>query len=267
MFSGDYDFFDYKYNISGYNGQDLGSFPQLLYVLISVIIIAVLLTVLRKSSKDTVRKIIGATGIFLIVFYICKTCWESYYDITQNGGFNYYLLPLDTCSIVMWASVIAGFCKGCIRDHAASWLATGCIVGGAANMIVLSAFKFYPFLSFGAFYSMIWHLLMVFSGLLLIVTNYVEMSYKTVLKGFLFHLAISIIVIPINYLFGFDFMLYKDLGGIPVFEGIAASLTGRNMGWINPIMMLCLYFAAFNAVFLITAGIRKLINRKTEQAF
>ena len=59
-------------------------------------------------------------------------------------------------------------------------------------------------------------------------------------------------------------MLYKDLGGIPVFEGIAASFTDRSMGWINPIMMLCLYFAAFTAVFLITAGIRKLKRRRAE---
>ena len=264
MFRGDYRFFDYKYNIAGYSGQDFGSFPQILYIVLSVIIIAGVLFAYKKCSNDTVKKTIRATGIFLIVFYICKTSWESYYDITQNGGFNYYLLPLDTCSIVMWASLMTGFCKGQIRDLAASWLATGCIVGGLANMLVLSAFKYYPFLSFGAFYSMIWHLLMVLSGLLLIVTDYVEMSCKTVLKGFLFHLAISIIVIPINYLFGFDFMLYKDLGGIPVFEGIAASLTGRNMGWINPIMMLCLYFAAFNAVFLITAGIRKLKRRRAE---
>ena len=90
------------------------------------------------------------------------------------------------------------------------------------------------------------------------------MNYGTVMKGFVFHLAFSAIVIPIDYLFGFDFMLYKDLGGIPVFEGIAASLTARNMGWINPIMMLCLYFAAFNLVFLITVGIRRLKRGRAE---
>ena len=264
MFRGDYRFFDYKYNIAGYSGQDFGSFPQILYIVLSVIIIAGVLFAYKKCSNDTVKRTIRATGIFLIVFYICKTSWESFYDITQNGGFNYYLLPLDTCSIVMWASLMAGFCKGQIRDLAASWLATGCIVGGLANMLVLSAFKYYPFLSFGAFYSMIWHLLMVLSGLLLIVTDHVKMNFRTVLKGFVFHLAFSAVAIPVNYLFGFDFMLYKNLGGIPVFEGIASSLTARNMGWINPIMMLCLYFAAFNLVFLITVGIRRLKRGSAE---
>ena len=264
MFTGDYNFFDYKYNITGYSGQDFGSFPQYLYLILSLIIIVVLLIVLRKSKKDSIKKILRVVGIFMIVFYLSKTTWESYYDIKQGGGFNWYLLPLDTCSIIMWAAVIAGFCKGKIKDYAASWLATGCIVGGIANMLFLNAFKYYPFLSFGAFYSMIWHLIMVLLGFILIVTNYVDMSYKTIIKGFIFHLAISLVVIPINYIFNFDFMLYKDLGGVPIFEGIATNLTNNHLGWINPIMMLGLYFITFNIVFLIPMGIKKLIHRKTK---
>ena len=264
MFTGDYNFFDYKYNITGYSGQDFGSFPQYLYLILSLIIIVVLLIVLRKSKKDSIKKILRVVGIFMIVFYLSKTTWESYYDIKQGGGFNWYLLPLDTCSIIMWASVIAGFCKGKIKDYAASWLATGCIVGGIANMLFLNAFKYYPFLSFGAFYSMIWHLIMVLLGFILIVTNYVDMSYKTIIKGFIFHLVISLVVIPINYIFNFDFMLYKDLGGVPIFEGIATNLTNNHLGWINPIMMLGLYFITFNIVFLIPMGIKKLIHRKTK---
>ena len=261
MFKGDYNFFDYKYNITGYSGQDFGSFPQYLYLILSVIIIVVLLIVLRKSSKDTVKKMIIGTGIFMIIFYLSKTTWESYYDIKSTGSFNFYLLPLDTCSIIMYATLIAGLCKGKIKDYASSWLATGCIVGGIANMLFLNAFKFYPFFSFGAFYSMIWHLLMVLLGLLLIVTNYVPISFKTVVKGFIFHLVISLVVIPINYIFNFDFMLLKDLGGVPIFEGIATNLTNNHLGWINPIMMLGLDFIAFNIVFLIPLGI-KLINKK-----
>ena len=261
MFRGDYNFFDYKYNIKGYSGQDFGSFPQYLYLILSFILLVVLLIVLRKSKKEKVKKIIRIIGIFLTVFYIGKTTWESYYDI-KAGGFNWYLLPFDTCSIVMYASLLAGFCKGKIKDYAAAWLATGCIVGGVANMVIMNAFNYYPFLSFGAFYSMSWHFLMVLLGLIIIVTNYVPMEYKTILKGFIFHVVVSLVVIPINYIFDFDFMMYKDLGSIPIFEGIATNLTNNHLGWINPIMMLALYFITFNIVFLIPMGIKKLIHKK-----
>lgn len=261
MFQGDYNFFDYKYNIDGYTGQDYGSIAQYLYLIISVILLIVLLIKFRNYSKKKVLKVIRIVGIFLIMFYITKTTWESIYDIRLTGSFNYGLLPLDACSIIMLAGIISGFCKGKIKEYSDSWIVTGSIVGGIGNMLYLNAFKYYPFISFGAFYSMFWHLLMVFIGLLLIVTNYVEMNYKIVIKGFIFHVMISLVVIPIDYIFNFDFMMYKDLGSIPIFEGIATNLTNSGLGFLNPILMLILYFIAFNIVYILALLIKKLIKR------
>ena len=261
MFQGDYSFFDYKYNIVGYNGQDYGGFAQYLYLIISAILLVILLIIFRKYSKEKVLKIIRIISIFLIVFYIIKTTWESIYDIKLNGSFNTGLLPFDSCSIIMLAGIISGFSKGKIKKYSDSWIATGSIVGGIATMVSLNAFKYYPFLSFGASYSMIWHFLMVFLGLLLIVTNYVEKDYKTVIRGFIFHLLISLFVIPVDYIFNFDFMMYKDLGGIPIFEDIATSLTENGFGFLNPFMMLLLYFVAFNIIFIIPLMVHKLKNK------
>lgn len=256
MFRGDYNFFDYKYNIVGYNGQDYGGFAQYLYLIISVILLIILLTLLRKSSKERVLRIIQITSVFLFLFYVVKTTWESIYDIKLSGSFNTGLLPFDTCSIIMYAGLIAGFMKGKIKKYAECWLVTGGIVGGLATMFFLNAFKYYPFLSFGAFYSMIWHFLMVFIGILLIKTNYVEMKYSTVINGFLFHFIISLIVIPIDFIYDFDFMLYLKLGGIPFLENFANYLTSINLQILNPFMMLILYFISFNIIFWISFAIK-----------
>lgn len=265
MFKGDYNFFDYKYNIAGYNGQDFGGPAQYIYLIISVFLITILLILLRKSSKEKVLKIIRITSIFLTLFYITKTAWESVYDIKLSGSFNTGLLPLDTCSIIMLAGLITGFGKRKIKNYAECWIVTGSIVGGIANMLFLNAFKYYPFLSFGAFYSMIWHFKMVFIGLLLIVTNYIEIEYKTIIKGFLFHLVISLIIIPIDFIYNFDFMLYKDLGGVPIFENIASELTSKGLQILNPIIMLILYFISFNIVLLIPLIIKKRNNTTKKQ--
>ena len=103
----------------------------------------------------------------MCLFYIIKTTWESIYDIRLFVSFNTGLLPFDSCSIIMYAGLISSFSKGRIKKYADSWLATGGILGGFATMIFLNAFKYYPFFSFGAFYSMLWHFLMVFLGLFL----------------------------------------------------------------------------------------------------
>ena len=262
MFTGDYNFFDYKYNILGYNGQDYGGMAQYLYLIISIILLIILLFKLRKISKDKVLKLIRIISIFMLLFYIVKTTWESIYDIKFNGSFNFYLLPFDSCSIIMLAGLLSGFAKGKIKDYSNAWLTTGGVVGGIATMLYLNAFKYYPFLSFGAFYSMIWHFLMVFLGLLLIVTNYVEVNYETIIKGFIFHIIISLIIIPIDFIFNFDFMMYKDLGGIPIFEDIATNLTLKGLQILNPFMMLILYFLAFNITYIIHLIIIKLIRKK-----
>ena len=258
MFRGNYNFFDYKYNIIGYTGQDYGGLAQYIYLLISIILLIVLLIILRKKSKDDVLKIIRIVSIFLISIYVIKTTWESIYDIKLTGSFNTGLLPLDSCSIIMLAGIISSYSKGKIKEYTDAWISTGSIVGGFATMLYLNAFKYYPFFSFGAFYSMVWHFLMVFIGLLLITTNYVEINYKTIIKGFLFHLLISFIVIPIDFIFSFDFMMYKSLGGIPIFENIASIFTAKGLQFLNPIMMILLYFLAFNIVFLISLLINKI---------
>ncbi len=261
MFEGNYSFFDYKYNIEGYNGQDYGGMAQYLYLFISVILLVVLLILLRKVSREKVLIIIRIVSIFLILFYFSKTIWESIYDIKVMGSFNTGLLPFDACSIVMLASLISGFGRGKIKIMADSWLITGSIVGGVATMLFLNAFKYYPFFSFGAFYSMIWHFIMVFIGLLLIVTNYVDLKYTNVINGFLFHFLISLIIIPLDFIYQWDFMMYLNLGGIPFFENLASILTNNNLQFLNPIMMLLLYFIAFNLIYFLTFLLKKIINR------
>lgn len=260
MFSGDYSFFDYKHNIIGYTGQDFGSSAQLVYLIISLVLLVGALTVLRRLSRDMVSTITMSVSIFLILFYIGKTTWETIYDIKFIGGFNSRLYPLDTCSIIMYAGLISSFFKGKMKEYSDSWLATGCVVGGVATMISLNALKCYPFLSFGALYSMIWHFLMVFVGLLLIVTNYVDVNYKTILKGFIFHFVVSLVVIPIDFIFKFDFMMYRNLGGVPVFEHIATKFTNMNVQFLNPIMMLLIYFLTFNVIILSAMGIKKVVK-------
>ena len=262
MFKGDYNFFDYKYNIVGYNGQDYGGLAQYLYLIIVIVLLVILLMYFKKTSKEKVLKIIKYLSVFLVIFYLSKTTWESIYDIKYSGSFNTGLLPFDSCSMIMLAGIIASFTKGKLKDYSLSWIATGSIVGGIATVISLNAFKYYPFFSFGASYSMIWHFLMIFMGLLLIITNSVEISYKTIIKGFIFHLIVSLFIIPIDYIFNFDFMMYKDLGSIPIFEDIATKLTNNGLGFINPIMMLLLYFLAFNIIYLLFFLTKKFYQKR-----
>ncbi len=260
LFTGNYHFFDYKYDIEGYAGQDAGGMAQILFPAASLVLLVLLLTLLRKTPEEKARRIVGWLGIFLTVFYAAKTTWESGYDIARTGAFNTGLLPLDLCSMIMPTGILTGFGRGKIRQMAAAWVSTGGILGGLATMVQLNAFRYYPMLSFGAFYSMLWHFLMVFMGLLLRVTAGRRPDAGTVLDGFRFHLLFSALVIPVDFLFGFDFMFYREMGGLPFLSGLAASLAQQRMALLTPVIMLAVYFA----MYCLIAGTEALFGQRGE---
>ena len=169
MFQG-YGFFDYKYNIPGYDGQDFDSPARLIYIIASFVLITLFLILFRKTKKEQVTLMMRIIGIFMVSIYLIKTTWESYYDITTGRGFNLGLLPFDTCSLIMPTMIVAGFAKGKAQKAASAWIATGGIAGGISNLLFLQALKYYPFFTFAAFYSMLWHFLMVFTVLKLAST-------------------------------------------------------------------------------------------------
>ena len=266
LFNGDYGFFEYKYNIPGYTGQDFSLGPQVLYLCVSLAFFIILLTMLKGSSEQRARRIVGVIGIFLTVFYVAKTAWETHYDVARFGGFNTGLLPLDMCSIIMPAAILAGFARGRIQRLAAAWVSVGGIVGGVATMVHLNAFMYYPFRSFGALYSMLWHFLMVFAGVLLLMTARPPLRFTLLRDAFLFHVLFSLIVIPIDYACGFDFMFYREMSSVPFFSGVAETMIANGLGFLVPPLMLVLYFAAFCLVWSVAALFKNRAKRRERTA-
>ena len=259
MFSG-YGFFDYKYDIQGYSGQDYNGPARFIYIGLVVVLTILFLILFRKAKKEQVDIYLKVLGIFMVAIYIIKTTWESIYDIARSGQFNVGILPFDTCSIVMWAGLLAGFGKGKLKKIGECWLSTGGLVGGISAALFLQAFNYYPFFTFGAFYSMLWHLIMVFTGFFLIVVGRVELNMKTVIYGYVFHFAVSLVVIPLNYFIGQDFMLYKSAGGAPLMESFATLLINNHLDFLVPIIMLIVYFGLFVFIIYFSLAIKLLIK-------
>lgn len=71
MFSG-YGFFDYKYNIPGYHGQDYDNGGRFLYLGISFGLLAILLTIfaIKKPKKEAIVWYLRISGIAF-------TCYAS----------------------------------------------------------------------------------------------------------------------------------------------------------------------------------------------
>ena len=261
MWHGKYNFFDYKYHIEGYSGQDYMSPIQYIMTAIGVVGIVLLLFFLRNSKKERSKKMLWIMGIVFTSLYIIKTSWESYFDIKIGGGFNIWILPFDTCSIFMPALLVAGLSKkdSFIERVAAVWLATIGFAGGIANFIFLRGLNYYPMFSFGALYSFFWHLAMVFVALYIPVTRFHKFVWQDIFIAMIPMGLYSLFVIPFNYVKNLDFMLLNGAGGVPLIEGLATKLIDAHLRVFATLLMLVAYLFA-SALFVgIYIGVDKLI--------
>ncbi len=237
----DYSFFDYKYNISGYHGEDFSSLFRILYPVFSFILIFFLLRYIRKGRKD-ISGFLKILSVCLIIEEICKISWESYWDITTGQGFNAGgILPFETCSIFLYVLPVAAFGRGKAKRCALAWMSSIGVLSGFSYMLFPMVLKWYPFFSYGAFHSLIYHFMMVFTGLAAVISREIRVKREDTIYGFIPQLIMACIVIPLDYLFGWDYMLLRNASGIPLIEKLAGILRSRGFGHVTTILVMILY--------------------------
>ncbi len=266
MWNGQYRFFDYKYNIAGYSGQDYDGVGRWVYLIFTVISIIMLLVFFRNAKRRHIDSYIKIVGFVMPVLEISKVTWESIWDIRTGRGFNWEgLLPIYTCSLFIYCMFVAAISKGKARDWCLSWVSSLGLVGGLSNVLFMRGLKWYPFFTFGAFYSMTFHYVMVLTALLIVVTRYKEFRFSDIGKAFAVHLIFSAVVIPIDFLKGWDYMQYYEAGGVPVFETVSDLLAEKGCRYLTAPMMLIVYLALDALLIAIYVFGQRLAGVKTKK--
>ena len=259
-----YNFFDYKDFISGYHGQDFFGTTHIVAMLVLTLLIVVLLVVFRNAKKTSVDKYLKILSIIIPITEAIKIVWETVFDIKMGHGFNYVgLLPLYTCSLFIYTLPLAAWAKGKVKDCAISWLGTIGIFAGLTNFYLTQILNTYPFWTFATFMSLFFHFMMVFTGLLIVVTGYKKFSYKDVLWSWLPIAVFSILVIPICYILKVDYMLYYYGNGAPVLPQISAFFASNGLRFIYTLFVLFGY-AGISAILISLYKLIYFLTRRTK---
>lgn len=182
-----------------YPACGLFSLGHILSVTFLLIVVAVSLYFLRKTKHETVKKLIKISAIIFAVLEVIKIIYRI---VTTGISEVNTWMPLYFCSIMIYASFMAGFFKGKAEIVGLSFLSTGGIVGGFCFLIMpTTSLPQFPLFHFLSFHSLIYHAYFLFLGFLIIITGY----FKPKLSHFSWYAIITGIVTLIAFIVNVSF--------------------------------------------------------------
>ncbi len=264
-----YGFFDSSYDLiaKGYSGQDRMSPKQFIVMGTVFVLIIVLSLLLRKAGKEKLFTVYKALAVLMPVLEISKIAFSTYHDLKHGEPFNLGgILPLYTCSMILYFLPLLAWGKGWIQRTSAAFFVSIGMAAGLTNFVYLSAAGWYPIFTFGGLYSVVFHGVLVFVGVSLLITGQYISSLKTIFEGMIPVLIFGALVIPANFLIknvpGFgnvDYMMLMNANGF--IHALSGFFAERHLQLLFSLLMLFVaYPLAAAAVVMIEMGVRRLTN-------
>ena len=192
--------------------QGLLGWQHLVFTLSGIFLITILLLMTYKTEKSKIRGIIRTVFWLVLILEILKIIWNL--TVRENVTRNDWI-PLYYCSIFIYASGLASYGKGKLKELGEACLFFGQIVAGSAFLLYPStALAIHPLLHVLTIHSLVYHSLAIYIGILIVISGY----YKPNLKVFgLYSISLfvfSALVYGFNIIFGTNMMFLNDAVGI-----------------------------------------------------
>ncbi len=184
-------------------------------IIITIVWIIIVLKNTMNKTKEEVGKIIKRCTILMWILEIIMISFK----ISTGGlrNLNNYV-PLYYCSLLLYAGLLSSFAKGKLKRVGDVFLATGGIIGGIVFMILpTTSLPAYPMLHIVSLHSFLYHGTMVYLGLLINITHYIELhlsdiKYYVILVG-----MVCLLAYVINKIFDSNLMfISKNFPGTPL---------------------------------------------------
>ncbi|MBR3152042.1 MAG: YwaF family protein [Clostridia bacterium] len=198
-----------------YEACGLFSIGHFVFLTITTIIIIISLYFTKKKRDKEILDIIRGFTIVLWVLEVLKIIFNFFVGNGTNPN-NY--IPLYYCSLILYAGVLSGFCKGNLKKTGDVFIATGAIIAGISFLIYPNtSLRYYPMFHFISFHSFLLHGSMIYLGLLANITDYIKIKKEDIKYYFVFVLIIGILAFIINTIFDSNLMfISQDFPGTPI---------------------------------------------------
>lgn len=231
-------------------------FTKAHFVLISATVLGIIIALKKtvKKTKNEVEQIIKKCTIAMWIFEIVIKIFKLSTGELKNVN-NY--VPLYYCSILLYAGALSSLAKGKLRRVGDVFLATGSIIGGMVFIIMpTTALPTYPMLHIVSLHSFIFHGIMVYLGLLINVTHYIELEKSDIKYYALLVGGVCILAYIINNIFDSNLMfISQNFPGTPI--EIIYNFTGPFFTIVTSVIQMTLPF-------YIVYGINKILHKNKD---
>lgn len=186
-----------------------------LHFAVSAIILAIVIAsaVLIRKKEKLIKPVFIALWVTVSVLEVVKIVWESTTGNTVRLEVT-GILPLYPCSIFMYAMPFAIFGKGKVKWSACAYVCTLGLLGGSVNFFYpMTVLYRYSIISFSAMHSMLYHGVMLFTCLTMLLSGYHKYtevgSPLQLVLPFIPTLIVSIPANIINYTCNADYMFFR----------------------------------------------------------
>lgn len=211
-------------------------------LLLSITIIGIIIALhfSKKCNDEQVKKIIRRSTIALWIMEIVKIIFNLSVGLVNEP--NHYI-PLYYCSIILYAGVLSSCAKGVLKKVGDVFIAVGALIGGAFFLSCPNtSIAMYPLWHYLSIQSFIFHGTMVYLGILVHITNYVDLQ----LSDIKYYASIIFVMLVISYFtnkaLDTNFMfISKNFPGTPV--DVIYQLTGKAFTAVMCFLHMTLPFA------------------------
>ena len=225
---------------------------HLILLLASIALIIAALYISRNMSCSRIRKTILLCTIVLWVFEIVKIVFNL---IVNGPGEPNHYVPLYFCSLTLYCGFMSVFGKGFVKRCGDSFLAVGSIIGGIMFLLCPNtSLPMYPFFHYISLQSFLYHSIMIYLGILVLMRGYVALSVRDQIPYGTVVLVVGVLAYILNSILGTNLMFVSDN-----FPGTPVELVYRFTGKLFPVCMLLIHIVP---PFWLMYGISRCIEKK-----
>lgn len=186
---------------------------HLILLVIGLIALGVLLYLSKSWSKEEISKITKRVAVLVVVLEGIKIGFNFYHGYTWLDAW----VPISYCSIFIYALLFVGFGKGRIYSMGEAYIAgTATIAGFVFLIFPTTSLMQYPMWHYLSMYSMFFHIMMMFMGIIYIRRLEVSLDRRTFLSFASLYGVFAVFALVINTVTGSNLMIIREPYNIPI---------------------------------------------------